>query len=423
MASWVNIPEDSDFSLYNLPYGVFSTSQSSPRVGVAIGDQVLDLKTLSQAGVFNDLGFNTDSLQQATLNEYASQGNAVHRKVRQRLQELLKHDTSLGNVLRDDAQLRGRSLVPIDQVTMHLPMNIGDYTDHFIGLPHAQTSAEFLSPGKTIEQLIPSFWDAPAAYHGRSSTVVVSGTPVHRPKGQTRVDGVTISGLCQKLDFEVEFAAFISTGNEFGTSIPVDEAEDHIFGFVLLNDWSARDFQKNEIASFTSKNFATSISPWIVPLDALEPFRTAPVNGDRKLPDYLVQKMKQSAYDIPVKATLKVDDQSYHIAECNTNNVVFSVAQMIAHHSRGGCALRPGDLLATGTISGPAKEKEGCLMELSYSGTKAYTMSSIEEPSKTIQRTYLEDGDEVIFTAQLDRKDGLGKVGFGSCAGKILPGN
>ena len=139
MASWVNIPEDSDFSLYNLPYGVFSTSQSSPRVGVAIGDQVLDLKTLSQAGVFNDLGFNTDSLQQATLNEYASQGNAVHRKVRQRLQELLKHDTSLGNVLRDDAQLRGRSLVPIDQVTMHLPMNIGDYTDHFIGLPHAQT--------------------------------------------------------------------------------------------------------------------------------------------------------------------------------------------------------------------------------------------------------------------------------------------
>ncbi|KAJ9608504.1 hypothetical protein H2200_007492 [Cladophialophora chaetospira] len=320
MASWVNVPDDSDFSLHNLPYGIFSTSQLSPRIGVAIGDQVLDLKTLAQAGVFDELKINTDTLQETTLNGYASQGNAVHRKVRQKLKDLLKRDTELGNVLRDHGQLRDKSLVALDRVKMHLPMVVGDYTDHFIGLPHAKTSAGFLKPGSTIEQLLPSFWDAPAAYHGRSSTVVVSGTPVHRPKGQTRVDGATVSGLCQKLDFEVEFAAFISTGNDFGSSIGVEDAEEHIFGFVLLNDWSARDFQKNEIGPFTSKNFATSISPWIVPLDALEPFRTTLTHGDvsnreqmplyasnefqRQVPDYLVQKNTNSAYDIPVRATL-----------------------------------------------------------------------------------------------------------------------
>ncbi|KAK4551909.1 hypothetical protein LTR86_010810 [Recurvomyces mirabilis] len=422
MTSWVNVPEDSDFSLDNLPYGIFSTSHLSPRIGVAIGDQILDLRALAGEGVFDGLDFNTDTLQQATLNDLASQGCAVHRKVRLRLHELLRHDTTSGDVLRDHGQLRDRCLVFLEQAEMHLPMVIGDYTDHFIGLPHAKTSAEFLKPGSTIEELIPSFWDAPSAYHGRSSTVVVSGTPIHRPKGQTRVDGRTVAEFCQKLDFEVEFAAFISTGNEFGSSIAVDEAEDHIFGFVLLNDWSARDFQKNELAPFTSKNFATTISPWIVPLEALEHFRTTPTNGNRVLPDYLVQKKANSAYDIPVHATLGVNGHKYHVAECNTNNVVFSVAQMIAHHSRGGCALRPGDLLATGTISGPSKEREGCLMELSYSGTKPYTLSDNSDSSKTIQRTYLENGDEVMFTSQLKHSDGRGNVGFGLCQGRILPG-
>ena len=289
---------------------------------------------------------------------------------------------------------------------------------------------------------------------------MVSGTPIHRPKGQTRVDGRTVSGLCQKLDFEVEFAAFISTGNEFGSLITVDEAEDHVFGFVLLNDWSARDFQKNELAPFTSKNFATTISPWIVPLDALEHFRTTPTNGNvsrqcqstcAKLTDSSVSYQTISSRRrliLPMtflfmqlwvvsnptlvpnselsrewtNSECSVDGHKYHVAECNTNNVVFSVAQMIAHHSRGGCALRPGDLLATGTISGPSKEREGCFMELSYSGTKPYTLSDNSDSSKTIQRTYLEDGDEVTFTSQLKHSDGRGNVGFGLCQGRILPG-
>lgn len=305
MASWVHIPKDSDFSLHNLPYGVFSTSDLSPRIGVAIGNSVLDLKGLAEAGIFDGLKIDLDVFQQSTLNDYASLGHAVHRRVRTSLQELLQRDTTLGSQLRDNDHLCARALVPVDQVKLHLPIVVGDYTDHFLGLPHAKTvstpftgtpshrpqltrraqSAGFLRPGATIEQLIPSFWDAPAAYHGRSSTVVVSGTPIPRPKGQISIDGKSVASLCQKLDFEVEFACVISKGNEFGVSIPIEQAEEHIFGFVLLNDWSARDFQKNEHNPFTSKNFATSISPWVVPFDALEPFRAVVTHEDvRTLP-------------------------------------------------------------------------------------------------------------------------------------------
>lgn len=266
------------------------------------------------------------------------------------------------------------------------------------------------------------------------------------------------SGSCQKLDFEVEFAAIIGQGSEMGKAIDVDQAEYYIFGFVLLNDWSARDFQQTEPAGpFTCKNFATQISPWIVPFEALEPFRVPPTKAgvsrhrvlllcftnleQRPMLDYLTQKEINSAYEIPLRATLEgeyasgiqmyrlthtpaVGSQKYQVAECNTKFVVFSLAQMIAHHTRGGCPLRPGDILATGTMSGPTRPEEGCFLELSRYGTDPYEMLAIEEPSKDrIHRTFLEDGDVIEFTAQVRASGESHNIGFGVCRGRVLPSN
>ncbi|KAK5675888.1 hypothetical protein LTS10_011620 [Elasticomyces elasticus] len=423
MASWIAITQDSDFSLHNLPYGVFSRADKSPRIGVAIGDHVLDMKSLAEEHVFDDLDFDVSVLEQKTLDAFAELGRERTGRVRRRLQQLLDVRTSFASELRDNDERRKKCLLPLDSITMHLPVAVSDYTDFFIGLHHAQKSADFLKKGADITQLMPSFWEAPAAYHGRASSVVVSGTPVHRPKGQTRANGQAVAGLCQQLDFEVEFAAVIGAGSELGSAIDVDQADNHIFGFVLLNDWSARDFQKNEIAPFASKNFATSISPWIVPFEALAPFRVPPTGAGRPLPDYLTQKVSNSAYDLPIMATLEVSSQKYQMSHCSTKHAIFSFAQMIAHHTRGGCPLRPGNLLATGTMSGPTRPEQGCFLELSKVGTEAYEMTATDLSERKLSRTFLEDGDTVEFTCQLQSSDGSGKVGFGTCRGQVLPGN
>ncbi|KAH8808016.1 hypothetical protein F5884DRAFT_857573 [Xylogone sp. PMI_703] len=425
MASWIPVKEDSDFSLRNLPYGVFSANGSGPRIGTAIGEFALDLKVLAQDGVFNDLNFVTTTLQEPTLNPYAALGKDVHREVRKRLQQILEKDTKLGNILRDNQDRRNRSLIPLSTITMHLPMVIGDYTDFFIGLAHAQNSASIARPGKTLEEIVPSFFGLPIAYHGRASSVVVSGTPFHRPKGQYVIDGKPQSGPCQKLDFEVEFACLIGQSNKMGDAIDVNNAEDHIFGVVLMNDWSARDIQFWEsslLGPFNGKNFCTTISPWVVPLDALEPFRTAPKLPDRELLPYLVQEKKESVYDIPVKVTLEANSEKYYVSTANTNNVIFSLAQMIAHHTRGGCPLRTGDLIATGTVSSEPLRERGCFLEMTQHGTVPYEIEAISS-SKNANRYYLEDGDIVEFTAQLKGPDGQGNVGFGACTGQVLAAN
>ncbi|KIW93877.1 fumarylacetoacetase [Cladophialophora bantiana CBS 173.52] len=425
MDSWLPVPIDSDFSLQNLPYGVFSTdTDPTPRIGVAVGDHVLDLKVLTREQVFKDINFDDSTLQEKTLNAYAGLGQHVHSQIRKKLQELLRDNTQLGHVLRDNHDLRQKCLVSIQSAIMHLPVAVGDFTDFFVGLHHANNCAEFLKPGADITQVLPSFWDIPSGFHGRSSSVVVSGTPIHRPKGQYREGGKAVSGTSRNLDFEVEFGVVIGQPNQMGEAVPVDQAEGHIFGFVLLNDWSARDFQKWEpSAPFTCKNFGTSISPWIVPFEALEPFRVSPIKVDRPLPDYLMQKETKSIFEVPIRAILEVDHTRYAVAECNTKFMVFSFAQMIAHHTRGGCPLRPGDIMGTGTMSGPTKAEEGCFLELSRYGEQPYEMSAEGSSGERIRRTYLEDGDIVEFAAQIRTKDGLGNVGFGICRGEVLPAN
>ncbi|KIW31456.1 fumarylacetoacetase [Cladophialophora immunda] len=278
MSSWVSTDAQPGFSLQNLPYGVFSTSDDSRhRIGVAIGSNVLDLRILAQKQVFKPLDFDLSSLEQATLNCYAGLGHEVHNKVRRFLQEILSSDTLSADILRDNAELRNAALIPMEEAQMHLPMAIGDYTDFFTSPYHARNCTEIVRPGTHLPH---NFWRMPLGYHGRVSSIVVSGTPIQRPKGQFLSNDSPTFGPSQKLDFEVEFAAFIGGGNEIGTPISVDEAESHIFGFVLLNDWSARDIQRAEtglMGPLNGKNFATSISPWIIPLEALEPFRTAPL--------------------------------------------------------------------------------------------------------------------------------------------------
>ncbi|KAK6371289.1 hypothetical protein LTS17_009020 [Exophiala oligosperma] len=427
MASWIEIKEDSDFSLRNLPYGVFSTDGSKPpRIGIAIGDHVLDMSVLAADGVFDDIGFDVKTITgETTLNSYAAQGKDVHSKVRKRLQDLLEKETKLGSLLRDNQGRRARALVPMNSVKMHLPMAIGDYTDFFIGLHHAVICADVIKPGAKIEQLCPCFYNLPVAYNGRASSVVVSGTPFHRPRGQVPVEnGQIVSGPCRKLDFEVEFACFIGKGNAFGQEIKVDQAEEHIFGFVLMNDWSARDIQFYEapmMGPFNGKSFCTSVSPWVVPLDALEPFRTLPSETPRLLADYLTGKKTKSAYNIAIKATLEANSERYDIATCNTNNVIFSFPQMLAHHTRGGCPLQPGDLVATGTLSGPTKAESGCFFEQTRGGKEPYELKALKMGKGSVQRGFLEDNDTVEFRAQVSLGDGLGNVGFGVCGGKVLP--
>ncbi|KEF58408.1 fumarylacetoacetase [Exophiala aquamarina CBS 119918] len=411
MASWVETSEQPEFSLTNLPFGVFSTkSDSIPRIGVAIGSYVLDLKLLAQRRVFAGLDFNTDTLQATTLNTYAALGRHIHRRVRAYLQKVLAHDASVRHVLRDNVELREASLIDMRIVQMHLPMDIGDYTDFFTSPYHAQNVCiNIVRPGT---QLPSNFWDFPLGYHGRASSIVVSGTQIRRPRGHRVVNGAMTFGPCRKLDFEVELAAFIGEGNALGKSIGVDEAEKHIFGFVLLNDWSARDIQRAEaglMGPLNGKNFATTISPWVVSPDALENYRAEPLDNHPPQP-HLQSGQKNSVFDINI---------DHLIAQCNTKNVLFSFPQMIAHHTASGCPMRTGDLIATGTVSGPENTQLGCLLELTRDGTVPFQKPSGIDNTATIHREWLKDGDRIIFRVSKDNQGKAADVGFGSCEGTI----
>ncbi|KAL6253152.1 hypothetical protein RBB50_000873 [Rhinocladiella similis] len=280
MASWVPIDQHSDFSLQNLPFGVFSTQSLDQRIGIAVGNYVLDMKALAQNDVFDSLNFDTATLQTSRLNQYAALGRNIHRSVRTFLQNLLSAKTTHPALLRDNNGLRSTALVSMKDVKMHLPMAVGDYTDFFVVPYHAQNCTDIFRPGQTLPD---AFFEQPLGYHGRASSVVVSGTPVQRPRGQfVGQYGKVTFEPSQKLDYEVEFAAFVIHGQPMGESIKINDAEDLIFGFVLLNDWSARDIQRREAAPlgpFNGKNFCTTISPWIVSPDALEPYRTAPLRS------------------------------------------------------------------------------------------------------------------------------------------------
>ena len=415
LKSFVDVARDSHFSLENLPFGVFKSHASEARIGVALGDYVVDLSALERAGLFKDLSPETAAATtRDSLNELLALGRPAWRKVRETLQKLLSAETA---TLRDDKTLRERVFHRQSDVVMRLPAKIGNYTDFYSSYHHAYNVGTMLRGPESA--LMPNWKWLPVAYHGRASSLVVSGTDVRRPQGQIKPPdaGAPLFGPTKSLDYELEMAFLIGPGNSLGQPVPVDRALDHIFGFVLMNDWSARDIQAWEyqpLGPFLAKNFCTSISPWVVMLEALEPFRKPLPRQDPEPLPYLRAK-NDFTFDIQLEAKLQTAKMKspHSITQTNFQNLYWSVSQQLAHHTVGGCNLQPGDLLASGTISGQTEESRGCMLELTWRGANPLKLPNRET------RKWLEDGDTLKITGWCNG-DGY-RIGFGEVSGKILP--
>ncbi|KAF4962581.1 hypothetical protein FSARC_9359 [Fusarium sarcochroum] len=424
MASWLPISPKSHFSLANIPFGIISTpGQSTHRPAVAIGDHVLDLSAFAQDNGFSKLAdFPSEKLDvfsQPTLNEFASLGRKVHRTTRAYLKDVFRQETPYPELLKDNESLRKKALIPLKDVQSHLPLSIGDYTDFFAGRNHAQTvGALFRGPANALQ---PNYNHLPVAYHGRASSVVVSGTSLRRPWGQVLPNPQAKEPVfqpCSRLDIELELGMFVCKGNQLGAPIPIDNAEEHIFGYVLMNDWSARDIQQWEyvpLGPFNAKNFGTTISPWVVLADALEPFRAQGLVNETPLKSYLNESRKDSILDINLEVSLTTDKgNTTRITQTSSKNLLWSWSQMIAHHSISGCNMRTGDLLGSGTISGLESGTQGSLLEQTQGGKVLVQLEGGEE------RKFIQDGDTITITGWSGTSED-GVVGFGECAGTILP--
>ena len=413
--SFVPVAADSHFPLQNLPYGMFSpTPRDEPRAGTRIGDFVLDLAVIQNAGLLDAAGLPEGLFSHPVLNPFMELDAAQRRVVRLLVHGLLRADEP---TLRDDPVLRGRALLPADAVTMQFPVHIPDYTDFYASREHA-TNVGIMFRGKE-NALMPNWLHLPVGYHGRASSIILSGQDVVRPSGQTLpAEGEKpVFGPCRLLDFELEMGFLIGTPNRLGEPVPVDSAEDNIFGLVLVNDWSARDIQKWEyqpLGPFTAKNFATSISPWIVTLEALAPFRCASPEQDPVPLPYL-QESARGTFDINLEVHVQAeqDHEGLRVSASNFRYLYWTMAQQLAHHTVTGCNLNTGDLLASGTISGPDKSSFGSLLEITWRGTEPLTLPGGAE------RRFLADGDTVTMTAWC-QGDGY-RVGFGEVAGTVRP--
>ncbi|MFJ2492023.1 fumarylacetoacetase [Pseudomonas iridis] len=423
--SWVaSANGHADFPLQNLPLGVFSISGSEPRSGVAIGDHIFDLQVALEAGLFDGAARSAvEATRGGQLNAFFDVGREARVALRERLLELFSETSTQ----RGDIEAQGAKLLPLAaDCQMHLPARISDYTDFYVGIEHAQNVGKLFRPDNP---LLPNYKHVPIGYHGRASTVRASGTDVRRPKGQTLPAGATepTFGPCARLDYELELGIWIGQGNEMGDSIAIGDAAEHIAGFCLLNDWSARDIQAWEyqpLGPFLSKSFITSVSPWVVTAEALEPFRTAqparPQGDPQPLP-YLFDKRDQDggAFDIELEVLLLTETMreqnlpAHRLTLSNTRYMYWTVAQMVAHHSVNGCQLQAGDLFGSGTLSGPENGQFGSLLEITEGGKKPIELASGEV------RKFLEDGDEIILRARCAR-DGFASIGFGECRGKVL---
>ena len=411
--SFVDVAPDSHFPLQNLPFGLFSTRGEPRRAGVAIGAQVLDLAVLEEAGLISVGPPGRRVFDRATLNAFIALGRPAWSRARARIGELLREDRA---ELRDNATLRARALVPMVEATLHLPVEIPGYTDFYSSKEHATNVGSMFRDPKNA--LLPNWVHLPIAYNGRASSVVASGTPIRRPQGQIKLPDAErpAFGPSRKLDFELETAFIIGEGNALGEPIPIAEAERHIFGVVLMNDWSARDIQQWEyvpLGPFNSKTFATSISPWIVTMDALEPFRVAgPAQDPAPLP-YLAQAGAQ-AFDIRLEVALApAGSATTTLCRTNFRYLYWSMAQQLAQHTISGCNTRVGDLMGSGTISGATPDSWGSLLELAWNGTKPIALAN------GARRSFLEDGDEVVMTGWC-QGEGY-RVGFGEVRGTVLP--
>jgi fumarylacetoacetase len=420
LRSWVDSAQavGCDFPIQNLPHGVFRRrgTVEAFRGGVAIGDRILDLAQAAAIGAFaDDIRAAAQAAAAASLNEFMAMGASAWRPLR----------AELSRVLREGAAERtglAACLVPQVDAEHAVPARIGDYTDFFTSYDHMINAGRVFQPDAPP---LPNFKWLPIGYHGRASTVVVSGTPCHRPQGQTRAPGAASPsfGPSQRLDYEMELGLFVGPGNKDGRAIALPEADDQVFGMVLLNDWSARDMQGWEsmpLGPFLSKNFLTSISPWIVTTEALAPYRCAlPRTADDppSLPYLDVGAGARPSFDIQLEVQLHTaagGDRAMTLSRSSYRHAYWAPSQLIAHHSSNGCRLRPGDLMGTGTQSGPGVGEQGCLLELTRGGRDPLRLHSNE------QRAYLEDGDTVVLRAWCER-DGAARIGFGECRGTLLP--
>ncbi|GAB7363928.1 hypothetical protein MBLNU230_g4490t1 [Neophaeotheca triangularis] len=425
LKSWLEIDANSHFSLANIPFGIItSTRDPAKHPAVALGDYALDLHVFAQENGFSALSIiqpHQSVFSQGYLNDFAALGRPMHQLVREYIQSVFVENGPFPDVLERNSGLRDKALIPRVECTMHLPMRIGDYTDFYAGLNHAyNVGVLFRGPQNALQ---PNYKHLPVGYHGRASSVVVSGTPLRRPNGQILADPTATLkepslGPSKKLDIELELGCFVCKPNNLGEPVPISQAADHLFGVVLMNDWSARDIQAWEyvpLGPFNSKNFGTSISPWVVLMDALKPFATKGQDNDNKLLPYLEEKDQKSHYDIDLSVSLTPGDSQTPIAisETKGSNLLFSFPQMLAHHSIGGCPFNTGDLLGSGTISGESRTEKGCLLEQTENGKTEIELQG------GVKRTFLEDGDSVIISG-VCRREGHGLVGFGTCEGAIL---
>jgi fumarylacetoacetase len=424
--SWVaSANGHAEFPIQNLPFGAFRPKGQGRRGGVAIGDEILDLDAALDAGLFSgEAALAAEAAAGSILNPLMALGNGPRAALRQRLSEILDADGP------DAAKMKGlaaKLLHKVSDCVVELPAEIGDYTDFFAGIHHATNAGKMFRPDNP---LLPNYKYVPIAYHGRGSSIRASGAPVRRPEGQRKPANETVPsfGPCRNLDYELELGVWIGPGNAQGEPIPIAAAGDRVVGLCLLNDWSARDVQAWEyqpLGPFLAKNFATTISPWVVTTEALAPFRKAQAArpaGDPKPLDYLWDEADQrsGAFDVALEALILTEAMRgkglapQRLSQANSTELYWTVAQLVAHHSCGGCNLNPGDLFGSGTISGTTRESFGSLLELTQGGREPLTLASGET------RRFLEDGDEIILRAHC-RRDGYVPVGFGECRGRIVP--
>ena len=411
LKSWVEVHPDSDFPIQNLPFGIFE-HKGYRRAGTAIGNMVLDLAGLQNHGFLNGLGLPERIFERSTLNTFLTLGKKMSRSLRDRLSILLQEDNE---ELKSHYSVKSL-LIPQSQVRMCMPVEVGDYTDFYSSEQHAfNVGSMFRDPDNA---LLPNWKHIPVGYHGRASSIIESGVPIHRPKGQQRPndDEPPVFGPCKLLDFELEMA-FITCGeNSLGESISTENAEDHIFGMVLFNDWSARDIQKWEyvpLGPFLAKNFASSISPWIVTLDALEPFRISGPKQDPEVLPYL-EYIGNKHFDINLEVAIQPEGtEEQVVTQSNFKYMYWNMAQQLAHHTVNGCNIKTGDLYGSGTISGSDPRQFGSMLEISWRGTKPVPMKDGSE------RKFIQDGDTVIMRGFAKQKEL--RIGFGEVSTKVLP--
>ncbi|MEM7103131.1 MAG: fumarylacetoacetase [Bacteroidota bacterium] len=411
--SWIEVAPSSDFPIQNIPFGIFRTPEKSPRMASIIGDTVIDLNVMANMEMFDLSESQRKVFSERYINDFMALGKTVTRQVRVRISEIFRHDNA---ELRDNEELKQAILHNVNEVELLMPIKVGDYTDFYSSREHAtNVGTMFRDPDNA---LLPNWLHLPVGYHGRASSIVVSGTAIKRPKGQQMPANAEkpVYGPCKLLDFELEMAFVVGTGTQLGDTISTANAEDHIFGVCLFNDWSARDIQKWEyvpLGPFLGKSFASSISPWIVTLDALDPFRISGPEQEPEVLSYLKYEGNRR-FDLDLEVQIKPENGEAHtVCRSNFKYMYWNMSQQLAHHSVNGCNFNPGDMCASGTISGTTPDSFGSMLELAWRGTKPIPM-----PDGT-ERKFILDGDTVIMKGHGVR-NGV-RIGFGEVSGKVLP--